>query len=117
MRYEDFLSIYHTGPGAVFELLEGMSKTIALLDAELPALRKRVAELEARLNMNSRNSSKPPSTDEFVKPKSRREKSGRTSGGQKGHPGHTLEMTDNPDHIVIHRVESCSNCGVSLETV
>lgn len=120
MKYKDFLSIYHTGPEAVFELLESMSKTIALLEeqvSELPALRKRVAELEAQLNMNSRNSSKPPSTDEFVKPKSRRKKSGRPSGGQKGHSGNTLEMTDNPDNTVIHLVERCSNCGRSLKRI
>lgn len=118
MKYEDFLAIYHTGPEAVFELLESMSKMIALLEeqvSEIPALRERVAELEARLNMNSHNSSKPPSTDEFVKPKSRRKKSGRPSGGQKGHPGHTLKMTDNPDHIVVHRVDSCSSCGGPME--
>jgi len=103
MNYDEFLSIYHTGPEAIFELLESKSKTIALLEeqlSEIPALRKRVAELEARLNMNSHNSSKPPSTDEFSKPKSRRKKSGRPSGGQKGHPGHTLRMVDAPDHIL-----------------
>jgi transposase len=118
MKYEDFLDIYHTGPEAVFEMLESMSKMIALLEeqvSEIPALRERVAELEARLNMNSSNSSKPPSTDEFNKPKSRRKKSGRLSGGQKGHPGHTLKMTDNPDHIVVHRVDSCSSCGGPME--
>lgn len=103
MKYEDFLDIYHSGPEAVFELLEIMSKTIVLL--------------EARLNMNSHNSSKPPSTDEFCKPKSRREKSDNPSGGQKGHPGHTLKMTDNPDHIVVHRIDSCSNCGGHLEEI
>jgi transposase len=120
MKYEEFLSIYHTGPEAVFEMLESMSKTIALLEqqvSELPDLRKQVAELEARLNMNSRNSSKPPSSDEFSKPKSRRKKSGRPSGGQKGHPGNTLRMVDAPDHIVVHRVDSCSSCGGPLERI
>lgn len=120
MKYEDFLDIYHTGPEAVFEMLESMSKMIALLEeqvSEIPALRERVAELEAQLNMNSHNSSKPPSTDEFSKPKSRRKKSGRLSGGQKGHPGHTLKKTANPDHIVVHRVDSCSSCGGQMERI
>lgn len=100
MKYKDFLGIYHSGPEAVFELLEGMSKKIVLLEkqlSKLPALDTQVADLQARLQMNSRNSSKPPSTDEFVKPKSRREKSDKPSGGQKGHSGHTLKMTATPD--------------------
>ena len=49
MNYDEFLSIYHTGPEAIFELLESKSKTIALLEeqlSEIPALRKRVAELK-----------------------------------------------------------------------
>jgi hypothetical protein len=56
--------------------------------------------MESRLNQNSRNSSKPPSTDFFKEkpnPKSLRKKSGKKPGGQSGHPGTTLEMTDNPD--------------------
>lgn len=117
MKYDEFLGIYHTGPEAVFELLESKSKTISLLEEQVWSQRERVAELEARLNMNSHNSSKPPSTDEFSKPKSRRKKSGRPSGGQIGHPGHTLRMTDNPDHIVIHQVGSCSSCGGHLEGI
>jgi transposase len=53
------------------------------------------------LNQNSQNSSKPPSTDVFVKekpkPKSSRTISGKKAGGQKGHPGKTLEMVEAPD--------------------
>lgn len=120
MKYKDFLGIYHSGPEAVFELLEGMSKKIVLLEkqlSKLPALDTQVADLQARIQMNSRNSSKPPSTDEFVKPKSRREKSDKPSGGQKGHSGHTLKMTTTPDIIVTHRMDSCSNCGEHLELI
>ena len=50
-------------------------------------LEKRIEELEARLKMNSRNSSKPPGSDGLNKPspKSLRQKRGRTTGGQLGH--------------------------------
>ena len=79
---------------------------------------ERIKSLEERLNKNSRNSSKPPSTDAYASkkptPKSRRQKSGKKAGGQKGHPGTTLRMIDNPDEIVIHEVDQCSNCNTSL---
>jgi hypothetical protein len=68
--------------------------------ARIAELEERVKSLEDRNNKNSRNSSKPPSTDAFQKIKSQRKSSGKPVGGQKGHKGHTLEMTENPDHVL-----------------
>ena len=75
----------------------------------------RVSELEAQLAKNSRNSSKPPSSDGYgkPKPKSQREKSGRPSGGQPGHAGSTLKQVERPDQTVVCRVEMCA-CGCDL---
>ncbi len=88
----------------------------AALRAEAQVLRERVKALEERLARNSRNSGKPPSSDGLAKPKpkSLRPKSLRPTGGQPGHPGHTLRKVDKPDKIVSHRVEHCSGCGRSL---
>jgi transposase len=59
--------------------------------AELAEARERIAELEARLRQNPRNSSRPPSSEGLAKPaprpRSLRKKSGRRPGGQDGHKG------------------------------
>jgi transposase len=54
--------------------------------------------LANRLNLNSTNSSKPPSSDPNRK-KQVREKSGNKAGGQNGHVGTTLKKIDKPDRI------------------
>ncbi len=57
-----------------------------------------VTLLSQQLGLNSRNSSKPPSTDPHRK-KTSRAKGKRKPGGQPGHQGVTLEPVDDPDHI------------------
>ncbi len=53
------------------------------LKAQVAELLARVAALEARLGMNSRNSSKPPSSDPpNVAARPKRKPSGRKRGGQ-----------------------------------
>ena len=62
---------------------------------------ERIRELEARLAKNSRNSSKPPSSDPpFDKPppRSQRTASGRKRGGQPGHRGTNRPLCDDIDH-------------------
>jgi transposase len=91
-------------------------KRIAELEAENAVLKARVAELEAQLRSNSRNSSKPPSSDGLAKPapKSLRGKSGRPPGGQPGHEGTTLRQVSDPEVIVRHEPAACHGCGGEL---
>jgi transposase len=88
--------------------------------AELEAL---VVELRARLDQNSRNSSKPPSSDGYAKEpaekntkknRSLRRRSGRKPGGQNGHQGHHLQRREDPDDVVLHEVKTCECCGRDL---
>lgn len=97
-------------------IIDGLRAEIAELRRVNAILQKRVEELEMRLGMNSRNSSKPPSSDGMNKPKpqSLREKSGRNPGGQDGHKGKALEMKKNPDKVIVHGAECCEECGGSL---
>ncbi len=68
MKYDHFLIIYGAGSEANYQLLLSTTETNLKLAAQLVQSEERVKELEERLNKNSRNSSKPPSSDEFIKP-------------------------------------------------
>lgn len=74
--------------------------------------------LKGQLDKNSRNSSKPPSTDGLSKPdpKSLRSPSSNNSGGQQGHKGHNLKAVATPDIIEPHIVTQCESCAASLES-
>ena len=89
-------------------------KLISEQAAKISELETRVKSLEDQLSKNSRNSSKPPSTDNLKRPNSSRKQSGKQVGSQKGHPGHTLKMVNNADQVIIHSVPDCKFCGRSL---
>ena len=123
MTREEAQAIYRAGEETVVRVLLAMDARIHALEQQVLALtvrldasEQRVKHLEDQLTQNSRNSSKPPSSDGFKKPapKSLRENSARPSGGQPGHAGQTLAMVENPDRIEPHRVERCEWCDRSL---
>mgnify|MGYP006297869089 CR=1 FL=1 len=95
---------------------QGVEAVIALFERTIGQLGTRVAALEEQQAKNSRNSSKPPSSDGLKKPapRSLRKRSGKKSGGQAGHKGHTLEATPEPDHIEKHAVKECAACHATL---
>jgi transposase len=97
--------------------IEEQAAEIAMLREALAGLQSQVADLAAQVKTNSRNSSKPPSSDGPAKPqpKSLRGKSGRKPGRPKGQPGVTMELTENPDKKVRHRSAKCGCCGKSLK--
>ena len=87
------------------------------LMAQVTALQAKVVELEARLAQDSRNSSKPPSSDGLSKPKpkSLRQSGGQPTGGQKGHRGHTLQQVAEVDRVVTHApLARCDGCQALL---
>jgi transposase len=106
---EQLITLAKEDPEAIADLV------LSLLD-RIDKLESRIATLE----LNSRNSSKPPSSDKgnFTnspkpKPKSLRKKTTKKRGGQRGHKGNTLEKSDCPDFIIEHQLPkslSCKNC-------
>ena len=95
---------------------------ITQLQEENTALKQRVSDLERSANLNSRNSSKPPSSDGLKKPsvkenkrtRSQRNTSKRKPGGQPGHKGTTLKQVKNPDVITNHFPHQCHACNTTL---
>src|SRR5664279_5643524 len=98
------------------EMRSAYDLRIAELETENKALKIRVNELETQLRANSRNSSKPPSSDGLGKPppRSLRRPSHRKPGGQPGHEGTTLDQVADPDQIIRHEPAGCGRCGSDL---
>lgn len=103
--------------GRLRGLLAQRDAEIARLRAQVAELQEQVADLAARVGQNSKNSSKPPSSDGLGKPapKSLRGKTGRRPGRPKGQPGVTMQLTDHPDRVVRHVPGCCGTCGGSLD--
>lgn len=109
---EQVRAVYQQGEEAMVALVDQLVQVIRQLEA-------RVQALEDQLAKNSSNSSKPPSSDGLAKPRPRnlREASGKPTGGQSGHSGHTLKAVERPQHLRVHAVATCRQCQASLEQV
>ena len=110
MTQQEADALYEQGKDAVTEWM-------LVMDQRLRAQEERLEALEARLAQNSKNSSKPPSSDWHDKKntnRSLRTSTGRKPGGQKGHEGNTLRQVEVPDEIQQHRPEHCPHCQSDL---
>jgi transposase len=103
-------AIYDAGREVVVEVLLRMDRQIQLLTA-------RVDKLERELAKNSRNSSRPPSSDspssrKKGKPARPKGPSGKSQGAQHGHEGHGRELLPSwaVDEIIEHWPSGCG-CG------
>jgi len=101
---------------AIIQMLQQQVRVLEQLVAEQAVM---IQALQDQLAKNSRNSGKPPSSDGLKKPRTRslRQKTGRRSGGQKGHKGHTLKQVEDPDHVQVHEAPTCPHCATNLKLV
>jgi transposase len=102
--------------GAAYD--QGKEAVIQLFHETLGKLAERLQKLEDQIAKNSGNSSKPPSSDGLKKkPQTLRRSSGKKSGGQPGHKGHSLKAVKNPDQVEVYRVRECKGCHALLAEV
>lgn len=106
-----------TGQLSLEEKIDALLNRVDYLEHEVVRLTDRLAKYENP--KNSKNSSKPPSSDfpKLPKTQSLRGSSGKKQGGQSGHDGTTLRMVTNPDIIKMHCPSFCSCCGEDLSAL
>lgn len=97
------------------EMVSALTKQNSELQAQIAVLTERIDELLEQLdkkNKNSRNSSKPPSSEGYSKPapKSLKKPSGKKPGGQTGHKGSSMKLLRAPDEVKEHYPSACIGC-------
>ena len=89
--------------------------TIAEQAATIAEQAATIVELGARLNQNSQNSSKPPSSDvPGTRPQKEKRGKRRKRGGQPGHVGRFAAEPDHVDHVKQYRPSQCKHCRADL---
>lgn len=111
--------LYSTGPETTILFIKTLLDKLQKLEVIVARQEIEIQQMKEQLAKNSRNSSKPPSSDGFNKqtiPKSQRKKTGKRPGGQRGHEGTTLQRSEKPDETVTLSPAVCSHCHESLAT-
>lgn len=87
----------------IMEQNNKQTATISELKQIISDLQETIKDLQRQLNMDSHNSSKPQSSDGYKKAnkkRSLREKTGRKTGGQKGHKGVNMKLHHEPKELM-----------------
>ena len=96
--------------------IRALESRLSALEARVQTLQEHNRALQERLHQNSRNSSRPPSSDPPQSPRPRRPRGQRRRGGQPGHPGHTRTLlpVEEVDEVVVLKPDRCSGCHALL---
>jgi hypothetical protein len=80
---EEVREAYHQGEEAVLQIFTTVSRQVDELVSHIQELHQVIQQLQDQINKNSRNSSKPPSSDGLKKPRttSLRPSGARPNGG------------------------------------
>lgn len=104
-------------PQSVQRLVYTLLANVEQMQQALGQMQARVSQLEEQVGKNSRNSSKPPSSDPpSVKKPPPKVKGERKPGGQPEHPGRgrQLKPADEVSRFVVCKPTSCQLCGTLL---
>jgi transposase len=127
MKHEEISNVIENLKPAIEAITDPNIKTI--IDALLTIIneqqkiietqKKEIEELKEKLNTNSGNSSKPPSTNHFKSNNKKQKKGKRNRGGQPGHPGVTRNLLPESevDYIEKHQPPSECECGGEVKAI
>ena len=108
---------------AILDENTALKTTLAEYKVVFAKMEEKITKLEQlvasyQVKKDSHNSSLPPSTD-LVKPNQslRPKKSERKRGGQIGHKGSSLKMSDTPDELIVIEPQFCNKCGNDLSDI
>jgi len=113
----DLTKLSHEQKDELIRMLWPLQQQVQDLMAQMVVMQDRIRQLEGRLALNSKNSSKPPSSDGLGKPapKSLRLSGKKPNGGQQGHTGNTLRQSTRVDETIVHQADThCSVCRLEL---
>lgn len=102
---------------ALWQEKQTLQQPVVALQKQVATLQAEVERLREQVNQNSRNSSKPPSSDApCLRTYPKREPTGRKPGGQKGHvgKGRKLKPGEKVSRVVVSKPTACQQCGALL---
>jgi transposase len=104
---------------SMYEEITNLRTKVTSQNNEIEQLKAENKQLQDKLGLNSKNSSKPPSQDSnrVQNTSSQRPKANKKPGGQPGHKGQGGHVTENPDQIVKYEVSSCPACQNNMQDV
>jgi transposase len=118
MKSEEIPALLDSLKPAIEAITDPNAKIIInTLIAIINAQQKEIEILKEKLNTNSRNSSKPPSSEPFKKTAKIKKKSKRKQGGQAGHKGvsRALLPLEEVDHIAVCYPSKHCDCGSRIK--
>ncbi|HEY5871084.1 MAG TPA: IS66 family transposase [Candidatus Tectomicrobia bacterium] len=108
--------LWEQTPPEVRAYIGTLEARVSALEAMVQALQEQNRALQEQLMQNSRNSSRPPSSDPPQAQRPKRPRSGRRRGGQPGHPGQTRTLipVGEVHEVVPIKPKQCASCHAPL---